>query len=99
VARIVFIGSEATAAGFRLAGVDTRVATTGDAALQLRRARAEPNDCVLLEGTLLDGVPIAELQSALLADTPALLVIPDVMGRGAPPDLAHEVRLALGIET
>jgi vacuolar-type H+-ATPase subunit F/Vma7 len=98
VARIVFVGGEATAAGFRLAGVDSRIATPGDAALQLRRARAEPNDCVLLEGTLLAGVPVAELQSALRADAPMLLVVPDVAGRGTPPDLAHEVRLALGIE-
>lgn len=98
MARIVFIGGEATAAGFRLAGVDTRIATLGDAAQQLRRARAEPSDCVLLDGTVAAGVPPGELQSALLADTPALLVIPDVAGRGTPPDLAHEVRLSLGIE-
>jgi vacuolar-type H+-ATPase subunit F/Vma7 len=98
VARVVFIGGEATAAGFRLAGVDTRIATPGDAAQQLRRARAEPNDCVLLDGTLVAGVPPDELQSALLADSPALLVIPDVAGRGAPPDLAQAVRLSLGIE-
>jgi vacuolar-type H+-ATPase subunit F/Vma7 len=98
MARIVFIGGEATAAGFRLAGVDTRIATPGDAAQQLRRARAEASDCVLLDGSLVAGVPPGELESALLADAPALLVIPDVTGRGAPPDLAHEVRLSLGIE-
>jgi vacuolar-type H+-ATPase subunit F/Vma7 len=52
MAQIVYIGDEATAAGFRLAGLDARVAGPGDAAEFLRQAAREDNDCVLLSGLL-----------------------------------------------
>ena len=46
MARIVYLGDEATAAGFRLAGVDARVASAGDAAAMLRRrSRVRPTAC------------------------------------------------------
>lgn len=98
MARVVYIGGEATAAGFRLAGVDARVASAGDAATLLRQAFAERPDCVLLDGTLVDYVPALELEHALVALSPLFAVIPDVRGRGTPPDLAHTVRSALGID-
>jgi vacuolar-type H+-ATPase subunit F/Vma7 len=98
VAQVVYIGSEATAAGFRLAGVDARVAAAGDAAEVLRQAMTERPDCVLLDGGLVDFVPSAELERALVALTPLFAVIPDVRGRGTPPDLSRTVRNALGID-
>ncbi|MDH4166810.1 MAG: hypothetical protein OEY13_13075 [Gammaproteobacteria bacterium] len=98
MARVVYIGGEATAAGFRLAGVDARVASAGDAAAMLRQAFTERPDCVLLDGTLVDYVPAVELEQALVALSPLFAVIPDVRGRGAPPNLARMVRDALGID-
>jgi len=98
VAQVVYIGGEATAAGFRLAGVDARVASAGDAAAMLRQAFTERPDCVLLDGTLVDYVPNAEIEHALVALSPLFAVIPDVRGRGTPPDLAGTVRNALGID-
>jgi vacuolar-type H+-ATPase subunit F/Vma7 len=98
VAQVIYIGGEATAAGFRLAGVDTRVAAAGDAAETLRQAFSEHPDCVLFDGTLVDYVPAAELERALVALSPLFAVIPDVRGRGAPPNLARMVRNALGID-
>jgi vacuolar-type H+-ATPase subunit F/Vma7 len=98
MARIVYIGGEATAAGFRLAGLDVRTGTSADAALLLRQALAERPDCVFLEGTLCDAVPPALLASALAGDAPLFAVVPDVRGRGAPENLVHYVRGALGIE-
>jgi vacuolar-type H+-ATPase subunit F/Vma7 len=98
VARIVYIGGEATAAGFRLAGVDARVVSAGDAAASLRQACSERPDCVLFDGALVDYVPVAELEHALAARSPLFAVIPDVRGRGTPPDLARTVRNALGID-
>lgn len=98
MARIVFIGGEATAAGFRLAGLDVRTGAASDASALLRQALAERPDCVLLEGTLCDAVPPALLASALAGDAPLFAVVPDVRGRGAPPSLVHYVRGALGIE-
>jgi vacuolar-type H+-ATPase subunit F/Vma7 len=98
VAHIVYIGDEATAAGFRLAGLDTRTAAPGDAGEQLHHALAETPDCVLLDGSLVDFVPRAMLDGALDADSPLFAVVPDIRGRGAPPDLAQIVRSALGID-
>jgi vacuolar-type H+-ATPase subunit F/Vma7 len=98
VAQVVYIGGEATAAGFRLAGVDARVASAGDAAAMLRQAFAERPDCVLFDGTLVDYVPAAEIEHALVATSPLFAVIPDIRGRGTPPNLVRTVRNALGIE-
>ena len=98
MATAVYIGDEATAAGFRLAGVDTRVAAPGDAVESLRRARGEGSECVLFDGKLVEFVPPGELTDALMAVSPLFTVIPDVGGRGAPPDLAGAVLNALGIE-
>ena len=98
MARIIYIGGEVTAAGFRLAGVDARVAAPGDAAELLRHALGEHPDCVFLDGTLVDFVPPALLASALDTEPTVFAVVPDVRGRGAPPDLVHEVRSALGID-
>lgn len=98
MARIIYIGDEATAAGFRLAGLDARTGDSGDAAERLRQALAERPDCVLLDGTLLDFVPATLFDTALTATSTLFAVVPDVRGRGAPPDLVHYVRTALGIE-
>jgi vacuolar-type H+-ATPase subunit F/Vma7 len=98
VTQVVYIGGEATAAGFRLAGMDTRVASAGDAAAMLRQAFAERPDCVFFDGTLVDYVPAAEIEHALVAISPLFAVIPDIRGRGAPPNLARTVRNALGID-
>ena len=98
MAQVVYIGGEATAAGFRLAGIDARVAAAGDAAAMLRQAFTERPDCVLLDGTLVDYVPAVELERALVALSPLFAVVPDIRGRGTPPDLARTVRNALGID-
>jgi vacuolar-type H+-ATPase subunit F/Vma7 len=96
--RILYLGDEATAAGFRLAGVETRVTSPREAADALREALAGDDECVLLSGRLVDQVPASLLAVALQADTPLFAVIPDVRGEGQPPDLAGEVRNALGID-
>ena len=98
MAQLVYIGGEATAAGFRLAGLDARVASAGDAAAMLRQAFSESPDCVLLDGTLVDYVPVVELEQALVALAPLFAVVPDIRGRGTPPDLVRTVRNALGID-
>jgi vacuolar-type H+-ATPase subunit F/Vma7 len=99
MANIVYIGDEATAAGFRLAGVHTLVPDPADATATLRRAAADGAELILLSGRLAALVPIDELEAALARETPLLAIAPDVLGRGTPPDLAHEVRNALGIES
>jgi vacuolar-type H+-ATPase subunit F/Vma7 len=98
MARVVYIGDEATAAGFRLAGLDVRTALPGDAAELLRNALAERPECVFFDGTLVDFVPPELFERALAAEPTLFAVVPDVRGRGAPPDMVHLVRGALGID-
>ena len=98
MARVVYLGDEATAAGFRLAGVETRVCDGGEAADALREALQGDAECVLLSGALVEFVPPSLLQPTLQAVEPALAIVPDIRGRGAPADVAREVRNALGID-
>jgi vacuolar-type H+-ATPase subunit F/Vma7 len=96
---VIFIGDELSAAGFRLTGIETLVpepGTTAGTALQEARARAE---LVLITADLVRHVPQSELEVAMLAERPALAIIPDVLFRATPPDLARRLRSALGIET
>lgn len=98
MARVLYVGDEVTAAGLRLAGLETRVAAPGDAAAALREALAGEHECVLFCGRLAGFVPEPLLQQALDAREPLFALVPDILGRGAPGDVAHEVRNALGIE-
>lgn len=98
MARIVYIGDEVTAAGFRLAGLDTRVAGPGEAAETLRQAVADDADCILLSGQLAQYVPSPYLDEALIASESLLALVPDIRGEGAPADIARQVRNALGID-
>ncbi len=79
MARVYYIGDEATAAGYRLAG-------EADA------------DLILLSAQLAGALPAEELETALLGERPLVTIVPDAHGRHAAPDVAREVRLALGIE-
>jgi vacuolar-type H+-ATPase subunit F/Vma7 len=93
----VFIGDELTAAGFRLAGIDTVVPQPAAAGEALRAARKEAA-LVIMTADLARHVPADELEAALIAEAPAVAVIPDVLFRTPVPDLARRLRRALGIE-
>lgn len=98
MARVVYIGDEATAAGFRLAGLDVRTAAADATAELLRNALAERPECVFLDGSLIEFVPPALLERAHAAGPTLFAVVPDIRGRGAPPDVVQFVRGALGID-
>jgi len=98
VARIYYIGDEATAAGYRLAGAEVRVPTAEDAAEVFRRARVAETDLVLLSAEFAATLPPEELEAAVQGERPLVAIVPDAHGRHAPPDVARDVRLALGIE-
>lgn len=98
MARIYYIGDEATAAGYRLAGAEVRVPNAAEAPEVFRRALAEDTDLVLLSAEFAAVLPPAELEAAALGDRPLVAIVSDAHGRHAPPDVAREVRLALGIE-
>ena len=93
----VFIGDELTAAGFRLTGIDTIVTEPDNVGAALEEARARAA-VVIITAELARHVPSAALEAALLAEAPALAIVPDVLFRAAVPDLARRLRSALGIE-
>ena len=99
MAHIVYVGDEATAAGFRLAGAATVMPDPGDVQAALQRAIDEGAELILMSGAMAAHLPLADLETALLQAAPLFAIVPDVHGRGAPPDLALEVRSALGIES
>jgi len=98
VAHVVYIGDEVTAAGFRLAGIDARTVEPGATADEMRRAVADGAELILLSGQLAGFVPPPELEAALVAPQPPVVVVDDVCGRSVLPDLTREVRATLGIE-
>lgn len=94
----IVIADELTAAGFRLAGARTIVpnAQTLTAAFE-----AACNECelLLLSATFAAALPASRLASALTAQRPLLLVIPDALRRRDPADLVGELQRTLGVET
>jgi len=98
MARIWYIGDEATAAGYRLAGAERRIPAEGETAEVYRRAVADGADLILLSAKCAQELGAAELDAALVALRPLTTIVPDAFGRQAPPDVAREVRIALGIE-
>ena len=98
MARIYYIGDEATAAGYRLAGAEVRVPAAAEVADAFRHACESDAELVLLSAGLAAALPQEELDAALLGERPLIAVVPDAHGRHAAPDVAREVRLALGIE-
>jgi vacuolar-type H+-ATPase subunit F/Vma7 len=93
----VFIGDELTSAGFRLTGIDT-VVTEPDAAGEALLAARKQAALVIMTADLARHVPADELEAALIAEGPAVAVVPDVLFRAAVPDLARRLRRTLGIE-
>jgi vacuolar-type H+-ATPase subunit F/Vma7 len=91
-----FIGDEVSAAGFRLAGVEVHVPAPEETAALFRRLIREAQ-LVLVTAGAVRMVPEEELQHALAADRPLVLVIPDVRGQIHPPDLGFRLRRQLGM--
>jgi vacuolar-type H+-ATPase subunit F/Vma7 len=99
MAHVCYIGDEITAAGYRLAGAEARVPAPSEAGEAFRRACSDGADVILLSAALAHEVDPGELSAALLAESPLVAIVPDAFGRCPPPDVARDVRLALGIES
>lgn len=97
MAALMFVGDEAAAAAFRLAGVRTLSPRLQDAAPVLRQALHARPDLLLVTAEYAGQLPIAELERALLSLEPLLLLIPDLRARVPMPDLAAQVRRQLGL--
>ena len=76
----VVIADELTAAGFRLAGART-IVPTPETLSSVFEAACEGCELLLLSATLAAELPRRRLESALVADRPLVLVIPDALRR------------------
>ena len=94
----VFIGDELTAAGFRLTGIET-LTPSGEEVRDIFAAARRRAEVVVLTAEFADYVPAAELEEALRAEAPIVVVIPDILARASPPDLTQGLRATLGLET
>jgi vacuolar-type H+-ATPase subunit F/Vma7 len=91
-----FLGDEVSAAGFRLAGIDVQVPGPGETVDRFRRLVREV-ELLLITAEAATPVPAAELQRAMAAERPLVLVIADVRGRVEPADLGALLRRQLGM--
>lgn len=94
----IFIGDELSAAGFRLTGIETAVPEPDAVAGALEDARRRAQLVIMTAG-LAARVPAAALEAALLAETPTLAIVPDVLFRSMPPNLGKSIKSVLGIES
>jgi len=93
----VFIGDEVTAAAYRLAGFDARIAPCDEADAALRRALHDAPPLILLTAACAAAVPAEALDAALSRCDPPVAVVPDAALLTPLPDEAGRVRATLGI--
>lgn len=94
---VCFIGDEVTAAGFRMAGLRTIVPDAGSAARAFATAQADAA-IIYLTPEVAAEIPVQTREAALRAGEPLVLVVPDINGRLAPPDLPKRILGLLGLE-
>lgn len=87
--KIVFVGDEVSALGFRLAGVETRVANAEDVESAL--AEAQKDAALVLVTAELGGSGTKSPRRGVR------LVVASARGGVSPPDFAQRVRRELGI--
>ena len=92
-----YIGDEASAAGYRLAGASVIVPSPGTEGRALASARANA-PLVLISADVAARIPARELSSARAALAPLTLVVPDLRGKTQMSDLATRLRAQLGLE-
>jgi vacuolar-type H+-ATPase subunit F/Vma7 len=92
----IFLGDEASAAGYRLAGVDARNVDAGDEIRSLAEAYAQA-PLVMVAASIAARLPAAALRAACASVMPLVVVVPDLDGEAAMPDLATRLRRQLGL--
>ncbi|MEJ2480588.1 MAG: V-type ATP synthase subunit F [Acidihalobacter sp.] len=94
--RLIFLGDEASAAGLRLAGVETHLADASTAE-KVYAEYASDADVLLLGSDVARGLPADQLERDLSAPRPLLLVLPALRGNAERDDPAELIRRRLGI--
>jgi vacuolar-type H+-ATPase subunit F/Vma7 len=95
---VIFIGDELSATGFRLTGIEALTPEFDAAAAAFQDARTRAG-LVIITAEFARHVPAADLEAAMLAEVPAVAIIPDVLFRSPVPDLAKRLRSTMGLET
>ncbi|MBF0159585.1 MAG: Vacuolar H+transporting two-sector ATPase F subunit [Magnetococcales bacterium] len=93
----VFIGDEVSAAGWRLAGVRVMVPESGEEATLVTEMLSAATELLLLSSECARNLPQVLLDRLLSSTMPMTLIVPDVRGQVAPPDLMARVRSRLGM--
>lgn len=92
----VYLGDEASAAGFRLAGLRVLV-PPADAVLPVLEQAAREAPLVLVAAGLASRIPAAALDRLLAGSEHRIVVVPDVHGKARMPELATRIRRQLGV--
>ncbi len=96
---VIVIGDEINNAGYRLAGADARAPGPAELADCFTAALASAQ-LVLLTRSAAAALAPAELQPALVRETPLVLVLPDIaVSQDHYSDTARRIRAVLGIES
>ena len=93
---LCYIGDEASAAGFRLAGVRVRVPAAGEEGAALAAALSDAG-IVLVSAAIATRLHASVLEKAEAALAPLTLIVPDLRGEASVPDLAARLRRELGL--
>jgi len=91
-----YIGDEVSAAGYRLCGVDTHVADRHSASSLVKQA-CERASLVLIGSSTAQYLRSTELNALMANTVPPVLIVPDVRGRHAVPDIANLIHRQLGM--
>lgn len=91
-----YVGDEVSAAGWRLAGVRVAVPEAGAEAAVLAEARAQA-PLVLVAASVAARIGDEALRAALGTVSPLTLIVPDLLGTAAVPDVAAKLRRQLGL--
>ena len=92
-----YIGDEVSAAGFRLAGASVIIPAIGSETAALATARANAS-VVLIAADIAARISPRDLALARAAPAPLTLIVPDLRGEMAMPDVATRLRAQLGLE-
>jgi vacuolar-type H+-ATPase subunit F/Vma7 len=92
----VYIGAEATAAGFRLAGLEVHTPSDDELAGVFRRALRQ-TDLLLIDVNYARRLPEREIREAALGLSPLLLIVPDILGRTPMRELEQRLASELGV--
>lgn len=91
-----YIGDEISAAGYRLCGVDVRIADRHNA-LSLIHQACKSASLVLVGSSTAQILPATELELLMSNITPPVLVVPDIAGTQTVPDITTLIRKQLGM--